>query len=101
VFVAKFGSGGEEVKPFPVANPGFELDAKQMREPEDGRALALRVGMDSVWLHIRVVFYEVVQDVVAFPRAASGEPGEESDLHVRDHEVAVPANRRSEGGTQT
>ena len=52
MFVAQFGSGAEEVKAFPIANPRLELDTKQMREPEDGRALALSVGVDSVRLHI-------------------------------------------------
>ncbi|MCU1226724.1 MAG: hypothetical protein JWQ42_4817 [Edaphobacter sp.] len=82
------------MKTFPVANPGLELNAEQTRESEDGRALALRVGVDRVWPHIRVVFDEVVQDVVALPGAAGREAGEESDVHVRDHVVAdaaVPA----------
>ncbi len=43
MFVAQFGSGAEEVKPFPVANPGLELDAKQVRKSEDG----LRAGVLS------------------------------------------------------
>jgi hypothetical protein len=47
--------------------------------------------VDSVRLHIRLVFDEIVPDVVAFPRAASGEPGEESDVHIRDHVIADPA----------
>jgi hypothetical protein len=46
MFVAQFGSGAEEVKAFPIANPRLELDTKQMREPEDGRALALL----SAWI---------------------------------------------------
>ena len=52
MFVAQFGSGAEEMKPFPISNPGLELDTKQMCKSEDGRALALSVGMDSVWLDV-------------------------------------------------
>lgn len=49
VLVAKAGSGAIGVQPFPIANPWLELNAEQMREAEDGRALTLRVGMDRVW----------------------------------------------------
>src|ERR1035437_4868298 len=47
--------------------------------------------MDSIWHYIRVVLNQIVQDVVAFPGAAGGEPGEEGDLHVRDHVIAYSA----------
>jgi hypothetical protein len=62
-----------------------------MCECEDGRALALRVGVDRVRPHIRVVFDEIVRDVVALPGAAGREAGEERDVHVRDHVGADPA----------
>jgi hypothetical protein len=48
VFVLQCSLGAIEVKPFPVANPRLQLDAEQVREPEDGRALALRVGVDCI-----------------------------------------------------
>jgi hypothetical protein len=91
VVVAKVRPGAIEMKPLPVANPRLELNAEQMRESKDGRALSLRVGVDRVRPHIRVVFDKIVQDVVALPGAAGREPREESDVHVRDHVVADPA----------
>jgi hypothetical protein len=59
VFVAQFGPGAEEMKSFPVANPGLKLNAEQVREPEDGRALALCVGVDRIRQHIRVVLDQI------------------------------------------
>jgi hypothetical protein len=47
--------------------------------------------VDCIREHIRVVLDQIVQDVVAFPGTAGGEPGEESDVHVRDHVVADSA----------
>ena len=67
VFVAHLGPGAEEVQPLPIADAGLELDAQQVRKPENSRALALRVGMDRIRPHIRVIFDQVVEDVVAFP----------------------------------
>ena len=66
MFVAQFAPGAEEVKSFPVANPGLKLNAEQMREPEDGRALALRVGVDRIRQHIRVVLDQIDRRQVAF-----------------------------------
>jgi hypothetical protein len=37
-----------------------------MREPEDGRALALRVGVDRIRQHIRVVLDQIDRRQVAF-----------------------------------
>src|ERR1700728_2663253 len=67
VFVAQFRLGAIEVKPFPIANPGLKLDAEQVREPEDRRALSLGVGVDRIRPHVRIIFYEIVQNVVSLP----------------------------------
>jgi hypothetical protein len=55
VFVLQCGLGAIEAKPFPVANPGLKLDAEQVGEPEDRRALALRVGVDRIRPRVRIV----------------------------------------------
>ena len=67
VFVLQCRLGAIEVKPFPVANPGLKLDAEQVREPEDRRALALRVGVDRIRPHVRIILDQIVQNVVPLP----------------------------------
>ena len=55
------------MEPFPIANPRLKLDAEQVREPEDRRALALRVGVDRIRPHVRIILHEVVQYIVPLP----------------------------------
>jgi len=77
VFVLQCGLGTIEVKSFPVANPGLKLDAEQVREPEDRRALALRVGVDRIRPHVRIILDEIVQNVVPLPANAFMLPDED------------------------
>ena len=59
-----------EVLPLPVPNPWQQLDTKQVRESEDRIALALRIGVDRVRLHVGLILPQKIENGVAFPRAA-------------------------------
>ena len=47
-------------------------------------ALALRVGMQRVWLDLGTVLHQSIQDVNRLPDAAGDEAGEQGDVAVGD-----------------
>lgn|GEM_PF-4723590 len=78
---------GRRSKPFqifPVANTWHQLDAQQKRQAINWRALCLSIAMQGVWLDIRRVLGESIQDIHCFPDATGNEMREQRDIRVAD-----------------
>ena len=81
----------EQVQILSVANARHDLDSEQVREAEDGRALAMCVGVHRMGLQDRMVLGDEVQDAVTLLGPAGDEPREQRDVGVRHQVVANPA----------
>jgi hypothetical protein len=73
VGVARLAVRSVEVEVLPVADARHQLDAEQMREAEDRRALAVGVGMHRVRLQGAAVLADEVEDGMALVGAAGDE----------------------------
>jgi len=76
---------------FPVTNTRHELNSQQRRESKNCGTLPLRIGVNSIWLDLRFVFLQVIENVMALPGSARGEPTHQSDLAVREQVIAKAA----------
>jgi hypothetical protein len=91
VRVARIRGGSVEREVLPVADPGQQIEAEQVRQGVHGVALALGVGVDRVRLGVGEVAQEPFDDVDGFPDAARDEVTEQSDVVIGDVVVGDPA----------
>ena len=70
------------VSPGPHAR--HQRDAKEAAKPEDGFALAMRVGVQDAWLDRGWVVEQAVQNMHGLPNAAGNEGREQRDIVVGD-----------------
>src|SRR5262245_58814565 len=74
--IAAVRTWAAEVQVLPVPDARHELDAEQIGQPKDRRALSLRVGVDRVGTDLRLVLGHEIEDVMALPGPTGGEAGE-------------------------
>jgi hypothetical protein len=67
---------------FPVANAGHELDSKKIGHEEDRRVLTLCIGINCVGFNIGVVFFQEIQNVMAFQWATGRKLADQGDVGV-------------------
>ena len=91
MFVAHLLAWSVEDEVLPVANAWHELDAKDVSEAEDWRALTMGIGVHRVGLDVALVLIERVEDVRAFIGATWDEVAEQGDVKVGNVVVADPA----------
>jgi len=90
VFVAGVHVGPEQVQVLPAADARHQLDAEEVRQPEDRGALPVGVGMHRGWLQQRAVLGHEVEDGVALVGAAGQEAREQGDVGI-GHEIVADA----------
>jgi hypothetical protein len=91
VRVAGVRGGPVEPQVLPVADPGQQIEAEEVRQGVHWVALALGVGVDRVRLGVGQVPQHALDDVDGLPDAARDEVREQRDVVVSDVVVGDPA----------
>ena len=91
VLVAGLRAGTVEDQIVPVADPGQQVEAQQCGQPEHRQRLALRIGVNQIWLDIRLVLQQSLNDVDRFPHAARNEMTEQRNVGIGDVPHRQPA----------
>ena len=91
MLVAHLLAGAVEDEVLPVAYARHKLDAQDICEAEDRRALAMSIGVHRVGLDVAFVLIEQVEDVRAFIGATWDEVAEQGDVQVGNVVVADSA----------
>ena len=91
VRVAHFFAGTVQLEVLPVADARHQIDAQQIGQTKDGRALSLRIGMQGVGLDFGLIFEQTIQNINRFPYSARNEMAEERDVGIGDMVIPDPA----------
>jgi hypothetical protein len=79
--------GPKQGEVLPVTNPRHQLNPQEMGEAKDGGALPLGVRMERLWLDIRGILQETIQNVDRFPDATRDKVTEQRDIGVSSEYV--------------
>jgi hypothetical protein len=80
--VALRGIGPIQLELAPATNPWHQLNAEQIREPEEPVRLAVGIGMDLLGVEVGEVKQERIEDIGCFVSPTRNESAEERDVVI-------------------